>query len=235
MAIGCAALFGLPLPQNFNLPFLATSMLEFWRRWHMTLTSWLFDYVYSPLVTGDGRMRGRFDLGFLTVFAVSGLWHGATWAFVLWGALHGVALAAHRRWDEFYRGLCRKDRAWVARRKTPAYLAAAWAVTQAFFLLSLVPFRAGTLPAAGHFARGLVTSRGDAALDVGHTQGALRLAVSVGLLVAWHLLGTERFRAWRDRLLGLPAPVRGLAYGLLAVYLALFMPLTGAAFIYAQF
>ena len=235
MALGCAALFGLTLPENFNHPFFARSMLEFWRRWHMTLTSWLFDYIYSPLVTGGGRLRGRLDLGFLVVFAVSGLWHGATWAFVAWGALHGAALAVHRRWDELYRGLCRRDRAWVARRKTVGYLAGAWAVTQGFFLVSLVPFRAATLPAAGAFARGLVVARGAAAIDVGSSRNLQAIVVSLGLLAGWELLHLERLRPALDRLRALPAPVRGLAYGALAAYLALFMPLTGAAFIYAQF
>lgn len=126
MAIGVGRLLGFELPRNFNYPFLSTSLPEFWQRWHITLNTWLFDYLYGPLVTSRSFLRGRLDLCFLLVFGVSGLWHGATWSFVLWGVWHGLGLAAHRRWDEFYRGLCRKDRAYVALRRSTGYAAGAW-------------------------------------------------------------------------------------------------------------
>ena len=83
MAIGLGRLFGLELPENFNLPFLSKSMMEFWRRWHITLNTWLFDYLYGPLTLSRGWWRGRLDLGFLVVFALCGLWHGAAWGFLV--------------------------------------------------------------------------------------------------------------------------------------------------------
>ena len=103
LAIGSARLFGITLPDNFRLPYLSTSMLEFWRRWHITLTNWLFDYIYTPLTTGTGFWRGKYTLALLLVFLVSGLWHGAALTFVVWGAVHGVALMVNREWDEYYR------------------------------------------------------------------------------------------------------------------------------------
>lgn len=235
MALGCAALFGITLPENFNHPFFARNINDFWRRWHMSLTSWLFDYIYSPLVTGQGRMRGRLDLGIFVVFAISGLWHGATWAFVAWGALNGLGLAIHRRWDEFYRSLCRKNRVWVARRKHAAYQVAAWAITQGFFLVTLAPFRAATLPAARVFARGLLVARGFERVTLGGIRSAQALAVSVTLLVAYELANTRPLEGFATRWSAVPPPLRGAAYGVLAVWLGLFMPLTGDAFIYAQF
>src|SRR5262249_25643509 len=144
------------LPQNFNYPFLSRHLLELWRRWHITLNTWLFDYIYGPMTTGDGFMRGRLELGFVIVFLASGLWHGARWTFLSWGLLHGLGLVAQYRWDLFYKGLCRKDRKWVARRKSAGYSLSAWALTQLFFVLTLVPFRAPTVPTAGAFARALV-------------------------------------------------------------------------------
>lgn len=235
LAIGAGRFFGIELPVNFNLPFLSTSVMEFWRRWHITLNTWLFDYIYGPLVTSKGWWRNRLDLGFLLVFLLSGLWHGARWTFIVWGLIHGLALVAHRRWDEFYRGLCRRDRAWVARRRAPAYLAAAWLLTQGVFVLALVPFRAPSLDATLRFAGGLARG-GERTLDLGGVQGVLTLALCAGILAAYHFLGGLDVgrRAW-SRFLALPAPVRGVAYGLAVALLALVTPLAGGQFIYAQF
>ena len=236
MAIGLGRLFGLELPVNFRYPFFSKDMMEFWRRWHITLNRFLFDYLYWPLVGSRGWWRARFDLGFLMIFGLSGLWHGATWNFVLWGVIHGVGLAVHRRWDVLYRGLCKRDRAWVARRRTRRYAAAAWAITQGFFVLSLIPFRAPDLGTTGAVFSGLLAGGGALHHPLsGKPLAAVAVASSLALLVGYHLLELERGRPWRARLLTMPAPVRGVAYGLLLVWLALFMPVGGGTFIYAQF
>ena len=89
MAIGCGRIFGIKLSKNFNFPYFSKSITEFWQRWHITLTSWFRDYVYIPL--GGNRVKnGHFAINILAVFILSGLWHGAAWTFILWGALHGV-------------------------------------------------------------------------------------------------------------------------------------------------
>ena len=89
IAIGCARVMGIRLMQNFDHPYMATSIKEFWSRWHISLSSWFKDYLYIPL-GGNRRGRARAQLNVFTVFLVSGLWHGASWTFVLWGAIHGV-------------------------------------------------------------------------------------------------------------------------------------------------
>lgn len=89
MAIGCGRIFGIKLSQNFNFPYLAGSIADFWRRWHMTLTSWFRDYVYIPL-GGNKVSSARLSVNITVVFLLSGLWHGAAWTFVFWGGLHGL-------------------------------------------------------------------------------------------------------------------------------------------------
>ncbi|HEU4404669.1 MAG TPA: MBOAT family O-acyltransferase [Polyangiaceae bacterium] len=230
LAIGTARLLGLELPQNFNVPFLSASPPEFWRRWHMSLNRWLFDYIYGPMVTGDGFMRERLGLGMVVVFLISGLWHGATWTFLLWGLLHGLWLLAHLRYDDFYKSLCRKDRVWVRRRKSAPYRLAGWAVTLGFFMVSLIPFRAASLSACGAFARGLA-SGGDEALGASNSGPAMALLI----VALYHLAHLSAFDRLRARLAALPAPVRGVALGLAVVFLLIFSPVGAGTFIYAQF
>ncbi len=95
IAIGLGALFGYHLPPNFNFPYLSTSITEFWRRWHLSLSSWLRDYLYIPL-GGNRKGTGRTYFNLFLVMFLGGLWHGAAWKFALWGSLHGVFLALER-------------------------------------------------------------------------------------------------------------------------------------------
>jgi alginate O-acetyltransferase complex protein AlgI len=92
IAIGLAQMMGIALPENFRWPYLATSVAEFWRRWHISLSSWIRDYVYIPL-GGSRRGVARRMLNGLIAFGLVGLWHGPAWNFVLWGVYHGVGLA----------------------------------------------------------------------------------------------------------------------------------------------
>ena len=91
MAIGTACILGIRLPINFRRPYAAHSIIDFWRRWHITLSSWLRDYLYIPL-GGNRNGEGRRLLNLMTTMVLGGLWHGAAWTFVIWGALHGTAL-----------------------------------------------------------------------------------------------------------------------------------------------
>jgi alginate O-acetyltransferase complex protein AlgI len=236
MAIGCAALLGVDLPENFNLPFLARNLTDFWRRWHITLNRWWFDYIYGPLTTGTGWFRGRLDAAFVLVFLISGLWHGPRWTFVAWGLLHGLGLVVNHQWDERYRALCRRDRAWVARRKKPAYQLAAWALTQSFFVLSLVPFRAVTLGDAGAYAKGLFAFRHGLTVPVDAPRlRAVNLALCFAFVIALHVVESDLARPVRERFAAMPAALRGVVYGLVAAWLMLFVPVSAGAFIYANF
>ena len=99
MAIGAALLFNIKLPINFNSPYKATSIQDFWRRWHITLSRFLRDYVYIPL---GGNRKGNFRTysNLMGTFIIGGIWHGAGWTFVFWGFLHGMALVIQRAWNQ---------------------------------------------------------------------------------------------------------------------------------------
>src|SRR5262249_17922413 len=109
MAIGCAQWFGFELPQNFNFPYLAGSVVDFWKRWHLSLSTWLRDYLYLPL---GGTRRGtvRTHLNLMLTMTLCGLWHGASWNFIVWGFYHGLLLMGHRLYDHSLTG-----RAWADR------------------------------------------------------------------------------------------------------------------------
>ena len=99
MAIGISLMFNIRLPINFNSPYKAKDIQDFWRRWHITLSRFLRDYIYIPL---GGNKVGRYHnyTNLFTVFLIGGLWHGAAWTFVIWGALHGGAIVLHRLWKD---------------------------------------------------------------------------------------------------------------------------------------
>ncbi len=139
MAMGAALLFNIRLPLNFNSPYQSLDIQEFWRRWHITLGRFLRDYVYIPL---GGSRHGPFrtHTNLVVTFLIGGLWHGPTWMFVLWGALHGLALAVHRIWKGL--GL-----------RLPRMLA--WLVTFLFVHFTWVLFRARTMDDAQRVYAGM--------------------------------------------------------------------------------
>lgn len=95
MAIGLAKIFGFTFPENFNYPYVSLSLKEFWRRWHITLSNWFRDYLYIPM-GGNRGSSGRMYFNLFTVFFLCGLWHGASWNFVVWGMIHGLVLVLER-------------------------------------------------------------------------------------------------------------------------------------------
>jgi alginate O-acetyltransferase complex protein AlgI len=134
MAIGLGLMLGFVFPKNFDSPYLADSITDFWRRWHISLSSWLRDYLYKPL-GGNRRGRRRTYLNLALVMLLGGLWHGAAWTFVLWGAFHGLLLAAER---------------WRGKRSLFAALPRPARVAGTFFLVlvSWVLFRSPDLASA---------------------------------------------------------------------------------------
>lgn len=139
MALGLGLLFGIVLPQNFDVPYRATSLQDFWRRWHMTLSRFLRDYLYIAL---GGSRKGMFlQLAALTAtMTLGGLWHGAGWTFVVWGAAHGVGLSVAVLWRK-------------AGLTMPSFLG--WLITFTFFVLTLLIFRSGSFEVAERMYAGL--------------------------------------------------------------------------------
>jgi D-alanyl-lipoteichoic acid acyltransferase DltB (MBOAT superfamily) len=134
LSIGIASLMGFRLDDNFLFPYRSVNLTEFWRRWHISLSTWFRDYVYIPL-GGNRKGKARTLLNNFLTMVVAGLWHGSTWMFVIWGALHGLGLVVHK--------LCRP---WL--RKIPdngLSKAFGWLLTMAFVTVCWVFFRAGSL------------------------------------------------------------------------------------------
>lgn len=140
MAVGLGRMFGITLPFNFDSPYQATSITDFWRRWHLTLSRFLKEYLYIPL-GGNRVAEGRRNRNLMVTMLLGGLWHGAGWPFILWGALHGACLVMHRTWTRLAAGWTwRQGRLWpwLARGLTLYVVVLGW-----------VLFRAEDLPAAG--------------------------------------------------------------------------------------
>lgn len=122
MAIGLGRIFGFHFPENFRHPYLADSLTDFWRRWHISLGTWFRDYVYFPL--GGNRVKtGRWIFNIMLVWALTGLWHGAAWNFVLWGLLNGIVLIAEKR---FLLGGLRRIPKWIRVLITFLFVTVAW-------------------------------------------------------------------------------------------------------------
>lgn len=140
MAIGLARCFGFTLPLNFHSPYKADSIIVFWRRWHMSLSHFLRDYLYVPL--GGNRVGPVWrHVNVMIVMLLGGLWHGAGWNFIIWGGLHGGFIVINHLW----RGVMSKA---GIRGEHPLYRSAAWLLTFACVIVAWVPFRADSLAAA---------------------------------------------------------------------------------------
>ncbi len=219
MAIGLALMLGFVLIQNFDSPYKSSSITEFWRRWHISLSTWLRDYLYIPL-GGNRKGSRRTYVNLMIVMLLGGLWHGASFNFVIWGGIHGVMLAAERAQgkDSFYRRLARPLRVFI---------------TFVVVCLSWVFFRAKTLPEALTYFTSLfgLSSAGDAAEAVA---GALYtpyhgLLFALAALVVWGMPNTWAF----TERLTVPRAVSGFA--LLVVSVLAMWTQTVNPFLYFQF
>ena len=169
IAIGIALLLGFSFPQNFDSPYAATSVQDFWRRWHMTLSRWLRDYVYIPLGGNRGSLGFTYRNLMLTML-IGGLWHGAAWTFVVWGGLHGTALIVdhwRQRRPGYVPPTASTRRLWVSRFLTFQFVCFAW-----------IFFRAESFSDAWAMITGLFTGWGEASPLV---TGGVLLAILVGI------------------------------------------------------
>jgi alginate O-acetyltransferase complex protein AlgI len=154
MAIGLSYMFGVKLPINFDSPYKAADIAEFWRRWHMTLSRFLRDYLYIPL-GGNRHGPTRRYANLMTTMLLGGLWHGAGWTFVIWGGLHGLYLVLHQAWLAL-----RVRLGWVRERPSRMGRVAAVASTFLAVVVAWVFFRAASLDAALTMLRGMVGLNG---------------------------------------------------------------------------
>ena len=151
IARGSALLLGFNLPQNFNFPYFATSIADFWRRWHITLGDWLRNYLYFPL---GGSRRGlmRTCLNLMVIMLIAGIWHGDRWGFIVWGAIHGLALSIHR----LNSALSERSKLLKTAWESPPGTILAWAMTQLVVFFSWIFFRLPSLNDASLAIRHLV-------------------------------------------------------------------------------
>jgi alginate O-acetyltransferase complex protein AlgI len=231
MAIGLARLFGVRLPANFNSPYASLSIIEFWRRWHMTLSRFLRDYVYIPL-GGNRHGPARRYLNLMLTMTLGGLWHGAGWTFILWGALHGLYLLIAHAWESF------------ARIRLPAPLA--WGITLLAVIAAWVLFRAPDLHSAGVVLSGLTGMDGLRRPVANAGEAPAVILLSLALLLACVILPNTQqiLRAYRP-VLGTIAPPRMplhwrpaisfAALGGVAVIAVLLLSWETSEFLYFQF
>jgi alginate O-acetyltransferase complex protein AlgI len=152
IARGTAKVMGFDLMRNFDRPYLAISIAEFWRRWHISLSTWFRDYVYFPL-GGNRRGMTRMCFGIAVVFLVSGLWHGANWTFVIWGALHAAFMIVY----VLSEGMRKRTMAALGASGRAVYRAAGWVTTMVVVGLAWVFFRAANVSDAMLILRRIVT------------------------------------------------------------------------------
>jgi D-alanyl-lipoteichoic acid acyltransferase DltB (MBOAT superfamily) len=220
IAIGVAALLGYRFPQNFNQPYRALGVGDFWRRWHMTLSTWLRDYLYIPL---GGNRHGALMTArnLMLTMVLGGLWHGANWTFLIWGAMHGAALIIDHAW--------RRSVAFARYGSGPIARVVDWAITFNFVCLAWLFFRSPSLDAAMQFLAGLWTDNG----------APSTMPLVVLPLIACGAL-TQIVPAQSRTIVGLALDHRGalaqVAFGFALLYAILVMaPPASAPFIYFQF
>jgi len=218
MAIASARLLGYELPINFRFPYFAENISDFWRRWHMSLSTWLRDYLYIPLGGNRGR-RWFVYRNIMITMLLGGLWHGAAWTFVIWGALHGIALLIHREWTRLTDGI-----EWANR--TMSWLG--WPITVYWVCIAWIFFRAHDLSRAGTILKQFVLFRGSGSE---HLHRWMFLVVAVLAFIHWFNSRRWFAESWRQW----PTPVFAAAYGCTVAIVLLFVPPHYTPFIYFQF
>jgi alginate O-acetyltransferase complex protein AlgI len=224
MALGIALMFGIILPQNFNSPYQATNIADFWKRWHMTLSRFLRDYVYIPL----GGNRNGFTNGIMAAaatMALGGLWHGAAWTFVLWGMVHGLFIGVHRLW---------------MKAGTPISKPLAIAITYCCVTLAWVLFRSQTINQAFSIWKGMAGFNGFAipAVLAGLCQPCTQTSLISGIELAqfgillWLCLTCVNAQYEAKRL---EPNLKALAHFTVLIFTSLWLSGSHESFIYWQF
>lgn len=231
IAIGAARVLGIDLMKNFRQPYLSQSIPEFWRRWHISLSTWFRDYLYIPL-GGNRVSQTRLFVNVMIVFLVSGLWHGANWTFVIWGGLHGLFLIASLITQPLQKQFMQA----IASPKIVTFIR--WLVTFNLATFAWIFFRANTLSDAWYIATHLFTEISLSAFvaqgfssELGRLSVGLLLLAIVALELVEYLHRTRRFVLPQQRF-----AVRWSGYYLLVMTILFWGQLeSDALFIYFQF
>jgi alginate O-acetyltransferase complex protein AlgI len=221
IAVGCALLLGFHLPRNFNAPYKATNPQEFWRRWHISLSTWLRDYLYLPL---GGSRKGPLRTGFnlMLTMLLGGLWHGAAWTFVAWGGLHGLLLVAYRLWSRspWHELIAIHNSTawrWIARILLFHAVCAGWVLFRApSFEVAFDVFRRLAVPGAA-------------------TLASTPVCIVLFLGLAGQYMPSRWGNALEVELGRWPALARGAALAVVIALIEILGPTGVAAFIYFQF
>jgi D-alanyl-lipoteichoic acid acyltransferase DltB (MBOAT superfamily) len=242
VAIGSAKLFGYDLPYNFDAPYTSRDLQEFWRKWHISLSTWLRDYLYVPL-GGNRHGTGRTYFNLLATMVLGGLWHGASWNFVLWGALHGGALAVNRAWQRASRMTAKRDASAgpyrsaadgagpkpVQQQSSPLGTVISVFCTFHFVCFCWVFFRA---PSFGH-ALLLLSRLGKGTISA--TNLPLKVVVVLLTGMALHFVPKRVTDQLRDAFARAPAPVQGIVLAACAFGLHAAAGTKAEPFVYGQF
>jgi D-alanyl-lipoteichoic acid acyltransferase DltB (MBOAT superfamily) len=219
IAIALAALCGFRFPRNFNQPYRALRLREFWQRWHMSLSFWLRDYLYKPL---GGNRHGRLNTyrNLMITMLLGGIWHGAAWKFVMWGALHGGGLAVERM-----------ALPWLGERPSSRLgRFVSWFVVFHFVCLAWIFFRAEDFTVAGVFIRGLATGWHQ---PIQQAQPAMAALILIGM--AGQFLPPGAFERAGRAAARVPYWGLGVATGLILAVINALGPEGIAPFIYFRF
>lgn len=228
MAIGCARLMGFRFPQNFQMPYSAVNIAEFWRRWHITLSTWLRDYVFMPLEMAGRGMRSanvRASRNIVVTMLVCGLWHGANWNFVVWGGLHGLALAVY----QVYGNLKRRRIQVVAQSAFHPGKLLSRLLTLSVVMVGWVFFGTQNLSVAISYLSRMVTWSTD-----GVALGSPYILPLTALVIVTHLV-INKDRNLVEELPTYSTSARVLSYASLLLALTCFVPSDTVPFAYVRF
>ncbi len=223
IAIGCARLFGINLMRNFNFPYFSRDIAEFWRRWHISLTTWFRDYIYIPL-GGSRTTKAKVLRNTFIIFLVSGFWHGANWTFIVWGAYHAflflplILLGKNRKYTN--------DATW---RELPQIL-----LTFSLAVIGWIIFRAETLPQAWEYIVRMVNFSLFSVPLLINQAFYIPMFLSLGLLVLIEWLQRNKQHGLELNATKIPALLRWICY-LLLIMLIMIMAHNSQTFIYFQF
>ena len=212
---------GYRFPENFQMPYSAVNITDFWRRWHISLSSWLRDYLYIPL-GGNRHGVSRYYVSLMLTMLLGGLWHGASWNFVIWGGIHGVALIAHKIWSGWRISRDLSSPSWWR-------LLASRGLTMGVVLIGWIFFRARTFSDASELLLGLLRWESGSAQLL-----SPQILASVAIVFVMHIAFLNN-RNWADEIVDKTLSIRIATYTTLLTTIVSFGSTDASPFIYFQF